>query len=486
MKYIRNFLAITVLLLFAVSCDDFSLDLQVDNYEHPDDATLNSDAVALYSKAGGILNAWYMAVHSYNGPGAAMQTMADCSTCSWGNYAMKDLSSEPRVAFNNYSSYTYAYITNTYFNALYTVLTDANTLVAAYNAGTEFENTELVHLMGKLGQAFSVGYLALVFDRVWLSDENGAIGDGSSVDYATAMEWALEKLDEAIAIQEENKLTVPETWLPGGSGESTVFLQFINSMGARMLVDNVRNSTQKASIDWSKVLDYTNNGLQSDFSILMDDVTWYNLIPATYLVYPGWGRVDMRVVNLMDPNTPSYWPTGVTYLDPSTSDDARLETDYEYLSSQSFNASRGSYHYSTYRYSRLDDYITEWTTSLVEFSKSENDMFKAEALLNNGDVSGAAAVVNASTRITRGHLSAVGADADAVYDAIHYERMVEFAYTGMGLSFFEMRKENLLQGGTLLHFPVPGKALESIPEDNYTYGGTQGVAGEDYSSGGWR
>ena len=64
--------------------------------------------------------------------------------------------------------------------------------------------------------------------------------------------------------------------------------------------------------------------------------------------------------------------------------------------------------------------------------------------------------------------------------------MVEFAYTAPYIGFTEMRKEDLLQPGTLLHFPVPGKALESIPADSYTFGGTAGVAGEDYSNGGWR
>lgn len=49
-----------------------------------------------------------------------------------------------------------------------------------------------------------------------------------------------------------------------------------------------------------------------------------------------------------------------------------------------------------------------------------------------------------------------------------------------------MRKENLLQGGTLLHFPIPGKALQAIPAEYYTYGGTSGESGADYSSGGWR
>ena len=113
-------------------------------------------------------------------------------------------------------------------------------------------------------------------------------------------------------------------------------------------------------------------------------------------------------------------------------------------------------------------------------------MYKAEALLNSNDVIGAATIVNSGTRTTRGNLPDVAANAEAVYSAIQYERFIEFAYTGMGLSFFEMRKEDLLQKGTPLHFPVPGSSLDAIPEDYYTFGGTTGVSGSDYSAGGWR
>ncbi len=487
MKYIRNFLAVTVLLFFAVSCEDFSLDLEVKNFEHPNDDILTSDPVALTATAGNLLNSWYMTVHEYWGPGAALQTMADVSTCSWGNVGMKDLSSEPRVAYNNLSSYGYGNLTNTYFNALYSLFSDANTIVAAAEKGTEFDDPNLVKMMGKVGQAFAAGYLALVFDRVWLSDENGPLKeDGTSNDYKEAMVYALEKLDDAIALAKANNITVPETWLPGGGGEAGKFLAFLNSMGARMLVGNVRNKAQKGQISWDKVLQYTNNGVTEDFTIFMDDVVWYDLIPKTYLVYPGWGRADMRIVNMMDPNTPDYWPDGEVTLPESTSDDARLASDYEYLSSQNFNPTRGTYHYSTYRYAALDYYISEWVVDVTEFSASENDMYKAEALLAKGDPAGAAAIVNAGTRVTRGELAPVAANAADVAAAIHYERMVEFAYTGMGIGFFEMRKEDLLQKGTPLHFPVPGKALESLEEENYTYGGTSGVAGEDYSNGGWR
>lgn len=489
MKYLNKlFIKALPILLIVVSCQEFETDLEVANLENPNDAILASDPVALEATAGNILNSWYMTTHSTNGPGAAMATMADISTCSWGNFGMRDLSSEPRVAFNNTSGYTNN-VSRSYFNSLYSLLTDSNTLVAAVEAGTEFDDPDMIMMMGKMGQALSVGYLSLVFDRVWLYDANGSIGDteGGETDYATAMAYALEKLDEAIVLADNGSFTLPETWLPGVIASSDKMSQILNSFGARMLVGNVRNSAQKSSIDWDKVLTYANNGITEDFDITMDDITWYDLIPKTYLVYPGWGRVDMRIVNLMDPSMPAYWSDDIVSLPEATSADARLETDYEYLSSNSFRPDRGLYHYSNYRYSRLDDYITEWTIPVTEYSKSELDMYKAEAHLNLNQLSDAADVINAGTRTTRGQLPDVSStDATAIYDAIHYERMVEFSYTGFGIGFFEMRKEDLLQAGTLLHFPVPGASLDAIPEDYYTYGGTTGVAGEDYSNGGWR
>jgi len=486
MKYLRNLLLITSVLLFAVSCDDFSLDLEVPNYEHPNDQILTSDPVAMTATAGTLINNWYMACHNYYGPGSMLGVMSDAHTCSWGNVGMRDMSEEPRIAFNNKPSYTYYYTTNNYFNSLYAVLSDANNLVKAVEDGnTDFEDPDLILMMGKAGEALAIGHLAMVFDRVWLADENGPVNeDGTSSDYATAMAFALEKLDDAIALAGNTDL--PSSWIPGGGGEATKFKEFLNTLGARMLVGNVRNKAEKAQIDWSKVLTYANAGVTEDYSIYMDNDLWWSDAPHYCLMQSGWGRTDMYVVHLMDPNQPSTWPDGETVLDPATSDDARLLSDYEYLDGQDFRPDRGSWHFSSYRYSRYDWYLGNWVGDLVEIAASENDMYKAEALLNSGNVSGAADVVNAGTRVTRGNLPPVAADATAVADAIHYERMVEFAYTGMALPYFEMRKEDLLQKGSPLHFPVPGKQLESIPEDIYTYGGTQGVAGQDYSNGGWK
>lgn len=482
---LRKFVYVSLMFVAVVGCDTFETDLEVLNLENPNDDILTSDPVALEATAAGMFNAFYMATETYYGPGMAMNTMADASSCSWGNVGMRDLSSEPRVAWNNGVAYGNGFITNDYFNALYSILSDANTLALAVSNGTEFPDNNLINAMAKFGQALTIGYNALVFDKVWLSDETGVVGEGAA-SYADAMTFALTKLDEAIAIANGNSFTVPSSWLNvGGDLSSSELAQIMNSYGARMLAGNARNNAERAGTNWPKVLAYANNGISSDVSIQHDDTVWYDLF-KTYLVYPGWARIDIRIINKMDNAYPDYWPAGETILPEATSVDARLATDYEYLSSQNFRPERGDYHYSSYRYARYDTYISEWVYPTVLLPASEIQMYAAEAKVWGGDAAGAAAIVNAGTRVSRGGLAPVGTGAADVLEAIRYERAVEMPLAAMGISFFEMRGFDDLQQGTLLHFPVPGKALESIPADNYTFGGTDGAAGQDYSSGGWR
>lgn len=123
-----------------------------------------------------------------------------------------------------------------------------------------------------------------------------------------------------------------------------------------------------------------------------------------------------------------------------------------------------------------------------QIMKVENDMLKAEARAYTADLAGAAAIINSSTRKTRGQMADVLPLSADVVKAIHHERHVEMYTTGMGLQFFEMRKLNLLQKGTPLHFPIPAKTQEtmglSLPF--YTFGTVAKADGINVSNAGWR
>ena len=112
-------------------------------------------------------------------------------------------------------------------------------------------------------------------------------------------------------------------------------------------------------------------------------------------------------------------------------------------------------------------------------------MLKAEALLHQPDLTAAAAIINSGTRVTRGALAPVAANATAIENAIFYERNIELYSAGFGIQFFTMRKADKLQPGTPLHLPIPGQQLEVNLMEYYTFGGNVGVAGTDISNGGW-
>src|SRR5690606_38705256 len=325
------------------------------------------------------------------------------------------------------------------------------------------------------GQGAALGNLALVFDRVFASDETGTLNEGEPLQFQQAVELSLSKLDLAIEAANEGDFTVSNNIVYGKTLSNTEWSQFLNTYAARVLVMSARNADQRANLDWNRVLEYTQNGLTYDFAVGQDgwDQWWPDHI--IYSIYPGWGRVDMRIINMMDPSTTAHWPDNVNTFPASSSEDDRLATDFEYLASQAFAPDRGYYHFSTYRHSRYHDILTSgYVTDLYEMLKAENDLYMAEAHLYLGNLTEAAAIINSGTRVTRGGLAPVAADAEAIADAIHYERMIELMNTGMGLGFFEMRGTDNLQAGTPLHFPVPGSALNAAGLPNYTFGGAIG------------
>ncbi|WP_405562651.1 hypothetical protein [Polaribacter sp. Asnod6-C07] len=485
MKKISLYITLIFTIVFT-SCEDLSTDVNVNYAENP-----TSDELANYNLANTFIQSWYNNTNSYNGPGLAIAGMADAGTCSWGNSGMRDTSSEPRVAWNNETTYGSGYITTTYFNSLYNSINDINALMAKIAfAGDDPDDAfpRRTESLTRFAQAANFGYIALLFDQVWLKDESGPINDGESVTPQVALELCLEKLDQAIAIADNNSFEITTDFINGVTLTSTQWSQYLNSFAARLMVNMPRNASQKAAVDWSRVLAYTNKGLTYDYNITSDGwTTWYTEW-VYYQIYPGWGRTDMRVINMLDPNTPDYFTEASGVYPESSSDDSRLASDFQYLTSQDFIPSRGIYHFSTYRHSRFDAQAhgSNWTGATPEMLKAENDLYKAEAQYRTGDLAGAAATINASSRSLRGNLPAIGATASEIEEAIHYERIVELMNSGLGLAFFEMRGKDLLQAGTPLHFPVPGDVLLAGGFEIYTFGGTTGVAGEDYSTGGWR
>lgn len=491
---LNKFLIILLALSVTLGCKK----LEVENLNNPDFAKVYSSGDDLESIAGSLFNTFYEGNHSYSGPQMFLATAADNSTCAWGNQAMRDQSWEPRNAWNNAPNYSYRATSKFYFDKMYASINTASNVLKAMDGGVKIgpngAKDNLVRAFAKYNQGIAYGNLALMFDKAFIVDENVSLPGAKvsdAVGYKVVAAKAISYLDIAISLSTTNTFTIPKEWLGTPADMSSAdFAKLCRTSAARILAYMPRTSAELATVNWASVKSYADAGITADFSVLNDSYAkWYHEA-GDYLTYPGWARADMRVVNMMDNVQPAHWDDVPTFPHPPAStapQDQRLFSDFQYLSSNSFPSSRGYYHYSNYRHKRYDAGYLNGDGLMPEIMKSENDMLRAEARAYTTDLAGAATIINAGTRVTRGSMAPVGAVLANVLQAIHHERNVEMFITGCGLQFFEMRKRNLLQKGTPLHYPLPAQTLETFGETLpfYTFGGGTGD-GINSSNTGWR
>jgi len=485
--------------LLTYSCAD----LEVENLVEPDSSKALANPSDLMNLAGGAFRTFHNAMQEYSGPALAMPTMADQGTCSHGNAGMKDLSSEPRtLSFVNNLTYPYFYVVEDPWGDSYAAISAVNDVLRAIEEkgveiGDDGEDTEMTKAWSYFVTGAAHGYLGLTFDQANIIEWDTDLETLVLSPWQDLIDASLVLLDQAITICAANTFTIPENWMAGDVYTSDELGALASSYAARILAYSSRNKAHNEAIDWSKVLGYAQNGIEKPLNPLIgSNYDWYNMY-MVYQIYPGWGRVDHRIINIMDNDYPSRWPndnaswTTPNGLDPGAaiSDDARLLSDFGYLADQGFKSERGYYHFSHYRLSRYDDVIAQvWygNKNSPSFLVWENEMLKAEALVRTGNVAGAVAILNSATgaRKVRGLLPDVTAtDAATVLLRIIDEKDVELMTTGMGIGYFDMRRRDRLQSGTLLHFPVPATELEIIQMPVYSIGGTPD--GENVSMGSW-
>jgi len=505
MNKINKFLFLTALVSLGISGCKKDL-LNVPNENDPDFLKVYAKGDDVENVASGLFNTVFHGEHNFFdnsnlaecGVEAMLAVAADHVTCSWGNAGMRDMSWEPRNnGWNNSPSYSNGPVLKGTYDKMYSAISTASKVIKAVNNGVNIgpdgnRNSRSL-AVARFTQGLAYGNLALLFDKAHVVDEKTSV-DGTletALPYKDVAVAAVAYLDSAILLS-NSTFTIPASWLGMPSDITNVeFKKICNTLAARILSYTPRNKTELSSVNWGKVKSYADAGMDFDWLINMDGTTTWYMESGDYLTYPGWGRTDMYVVHLMDPSQPQHWDDSPSFPHPAESTDPldeRLFTDFEYLPSNDFLPARGYYHFSNYRSSRYDDVYVAAIGEKPQIMKAENDMLRAEARAYTGDLAGAAAIINAGTRVTRGNMPPVGAVLDDIIQAIHHERQIEMYTTGMGIQFFEMRKLNLLQKGTPLHFPIPAKILElfRLTPPFYTYGYLANADGIGTSNAGWR
>jgi hypothetical protein len=495
-KYVRS-LALLILFLIAMGCAD----LEVENLNNPDTESVLKDSEDILAVAGGLFQTWHNEVQLH-GMSIMLSSLADQTTTNWDNAGWRPMVGETRIPWDNDKNYRFSWPTLVLWNNFYKVITLSNDILnRIYDGNVIIDSkgkdvTKMVEAMCYFCSGISHGYVACIFDQGFFMGPATNPSSLEFISYDILMDSSIHYLDRSIEICNNTQFVLPGSWINGRKYSSQELKMISSSYAARFLASNSRNKQQDQSADWLRILDYASSGLNFNLEIYNDDVNWYNTYAWTaYNV--GWTMIDLRIIKLMDPDYPRVWPADNVswntkdgeHPGPANTLDARHDSLFEYMEIVPLQSGKGYEYFSNYRWKKYDYILANAEKGLLPvFNNSENDLLMAEALVKaNDDLTAAIDIINSGTRINNGKLEPLpqGASREEVLDAIFYEKDIELCYSGLGISFFDMRRRDMLQPGTLLHFPVPGQELWILLLDEYTYGGTIGEPGQDYSIGGW-
>jgi hypothetical protein len=404
------------------------------------------------------------------------------------------------------------------------------------------DHTPRAEAFAKFVQGWVWGYMAMLFDQAVLIPESEPLAGEirqQSIDaltpYPEAREMAVAALEEAIALANQHTFTFPNfpdsrLWF-GTPAPLTgqQFIQLANTLAARILVYNARSPQERDQVDWQRVLQFTANGLTSDFeTVLQSGYRNAQLRWGTEANIPGFGccyRLDTRLIGPADVsgNYQAWISAPVSQREPIeiVTPDRRVtgavpRSDGAYTRFRAdhtgFTAGDGLWRRSHYQWARMSHALSlpaafgPFSSGINRVvSADENRLLRAEALLRTGDLEGTAELINVTR--TRSHTLRTGVtyaglppvttagvpvsgdcvprtDAGQCGDllvALRYERMLELANTDPFRGYADGRGFGLLPDGSWLHQPVPGDELEVLGLPEYTFGGVGTDWGAVYS-----
>jgi hypothetical protein len=459
----------------------------VKNNNDPDASQVLASGADLVSVLSGGFVTWWQAGNRDTYP--ALAVAGDIATCSWGNYGMRTLSNEPRNSIPNTNSWSDSSVLEQPWSGYYSAASSASDVIKAIKNGVKYYEEGVDKTNSILSSAYflrgaSLGYLGLFFDKAIIIDENtDPLATPTISNYNAVIAAGLADLKKTIDLSNSNTFTLPANLINGYILDNVKLAKLANSYSARFIVQGARTQNETDAIDWAKVKTFAENGISEDFGPKGDNGTsWWSNVVALSNSPNGFqesgGRLDMRIINLMAPSQPVFYPTTTPITNASiTTSDERINTDFEFDNTVYFREARGKYHYSHYISKR---YVTDPdfsdgsdTKKMITFAKADNEMLIAEANARLNTLSTAITLINNGTRTTRGKLPTLAASATKtqVLNAIFYERYVELFNTAVGGGFFDRRRTNQLQIGTFRHFPIPASILQVLQLPLYTFGG---------------
>ena len=265
MKTLRNKLSITLLAgltLFACA------DLDVSNTNAPDQDRALAKPEDVESLIRSTFLVFWQGTH-LSGNSWFISTQGDGMSCSWGNWGMRELSSEPRIAHNNSPAWNYAGAADDVWYRLYGAISSAKDGLSALAGGLTL-NTDAdpnadtrATIFARWVLGMSHAMIAIHHDQGFIITEETdfAAGTPELSSYSDIMTAAIGILNQVIADANANaSVTIPESWLHLAGFTMADLAKVTHSMIARYTAGVARNATERAAVDWNSVKSHAAQG----------------------------------------------------------------------------------------------------------------------------------------------------------------------------------------------------------------------------------
>jgi hypothetical protein len=160
----------------------------------------------------------------------------------------------------------------------------------------------------RFNQGHAHGILATMYDQAMILDETIDLesADLGPVPYTEVMERALEHLDDALTIAENNTFTIPggeEGWVHGRELTNVDLQEWIHSLKARFLANVARTPDERQAVDWNQVTFHAERGVQAEGDLLIAEGHLHSNNVDAALPYINRTRVENGGLEPLPPGT---------------------------------------------------------------------------------------------------------------------------------------------------------------------------------------
>lgn len=454
---------------------------------------------------------WFAGHYSYNGPGLFLSNAAFQHSAPWANSGMEVNARLPRVALPNSAGEEYTRRTwDASISSLRSVAAGLEEL-ALPETRAQFapEEIPIYDAFAAFVKGVVYGSMAVLYDRGPVL--NGVATEPTLVPYPELADSAYAWLGTAIQAAETASFVLPYSWIQAQVSAEDL-ARIAHSLRARFRAATARTPEERATVDWIAVLTDVDLGVTQDFVQYMDPNSGWYMEVLDYGTYPGWSESPYFIYGMGDqsgayqgwlaqplmerrPDLPDgtpvliqtpdqRFPNGATVAEQQVNHGRYFQSPLS-ITDVWARPDRGTWRWSYYKDERYSSYYTWSSFYHNEIDIVEMQLLKAEALYRNGDLQGAAELVNLSrTAAGLNPTDANGTNTSCVpklpdgrcgdlFEMLKWEKRIEVNFEGLFGApwFFDARGWGDLYYGTYLHVPVPCSVLTALGEPCYTFGG---------------